>query len=175
MNAITQVQTSLETQVTGVADDWKAPAFYRELDLEKARLVVKFGDLAHLFLRDFEKQAHAYMIGDFSATSFALGSKEAAAELQAKSSTMQWIVEMMGLTGLSEDYAFNSYPEDAAFVIVYRIVDSGQLRLFRTGGGSPGAALTCFADCYPQHYKSVSSLYLDVRSVTHGLSLPAIG
>lgn len=172
MNAVTQAATTLDTQVTGVADDWQAPDFYRELDLEKAKLVVKFGDLAHLFLRDFEKLAQAFLVGDFSATSFALGSKEAEVELQAKTSSAQWTVEMMGLTGVSEDYAMHSYPEDAAFVIVYRSVDSGQLRLLRTGGGSPGAALTCFADSYPQHYKGVSSIYLDIRSVKHGL--PAI-
>lgn len=165
MNAVSQVATLQDTQVTGVADDWQAPDFYRELDLEKAKLVVKFGDLAHLFLRDFEKLAHAYLVGDFSASSFALGSKEAEVELQAKSSSAQWVVEMMGLTGVSEDYAMFSYPEDAAFVIVYRSVDSGQLRLFRTGGGSPGAALTCFSESFPQHYKGVSSIYLDKRSV----------
>lgn len=44
MNATTHPAV-LDTQVTDIADDWKAPDFYRELDLEKARLVVKFGDL----------------------------------------------------------------------------------------------------------------------------------
>ncbi|WP_223508864.1 MULTISPECIES: hypothetical protein [unclassified Pseudomonas] len=175
MNATTHPAVTLDTQVTDIADDWKAPEFYRELDLEKARLVVKYGDLAHLFVRDFEKQAQAHLIGDFSATSYALGSDAAAAELHAKASTMQWIIEMMGLSGVSEDYALNSYPEDAAFNIVYRTADSGELRLFRTGGGSPGGALTVFAERYPQHYKNVSTIFLDSRSVTYGLILPANG
>lgn len=172
MNALTQ-STSHDSQVIGVADDWQAPDFYRELDLEKAKLVVKFGDLAHLFLSDFEKLAQAQKEGDFLSTSIALGSKEEAeAELQGKVESMQWVVEMMGLAGVSADYALNTFPEDAAFVIVYRSVDSGQLRLFRTGGGSPGAALTCFSENYPQHYKGVSSIFLDIRSVKH--DLPAI-
>lgn len=175
MNALTQVAASHDTQVTGIADDWQAPEFYQQLDLEKARLVVKYGDLAHLFLRDFEKHARAQRTGDFSVTSFALDSNEAAAELQGKTGTIQWVVEMMGLSGTSEDYALKSHAEDAAFVVVYRTVDSGELRLFRTGGGSPGGALTCFADRFPQHYKSVSAIYLDSRSVTHGLTPPAIG
>ena len=165
----------LDTQVTDIADDWKAPEFYRELDLEKARLVVKFGDLAHLFLRDFEKHARAHVIGDFSVTAFALDSNAAAAELHGRVSSMQWVVEMMGLSGLSEDYALNSYPEDAAFVIVYRTVDRGEHRLFRTGGGSPGGALTGFAERYPQHYKNVSAIFLDTRSVMFGLIPPVNG
>ena len=148
MNATTHPAV-LDTQVTDIADDWKAPEFYRELDLEKARLVVKFGDLAHLFLRDFE--------------------------LHGRVSSMQWVVEMMGLSGLSEDYALNSYPEDAAFVIVYRTVDRGEHRLFRTGGGSPGGALTGFAERYPQHYKNVSAIFLDTRSVMFGLIPPVNG
>lgn len=175
MNATNHTAPILDTQVTDIADDWKAPEFYRELDLEKARLVVKFGDLAYLFLRDFEKQAQAHMMGDFSATSYALDSNAAAAELKAKSETLMWVVEMMGLAGVSEDYALNSYPEDAAFIVVYRTADSGELRLFRTGGGSPGAALTGFAERYPQHYKNVSAIFLDSRSVTYGLTLPTIG
>jgi hypothetical protein len=159
--------------VTGVGEDWLAPDFYRELDIEKAKLVVKFGDLAHLFLSDFEKLAQAKKNGDFLSTSISLGSKEEAeAELFGKVSTIQWVVEMMGLEWVSADYALNTFPEDAAFVIVYRSVDSGQLRLFRTGGGSPGAALTCFSEIYPQHYKGVSSIYLDKRSVK--LEPPAI-
>ena len=104
MNATTHPAV-LDTQVTDIADDWKAPEFYRELDLAKARLVVKYGDLAHLFLLDFEKQARAHMIGDFSATSFALDNNAAAAELHGKAYSMQWVVEMMGLSGVSEDYA----------------------------------------------------------------------
>ena len=88
---------------------------------------------------------------------------------------MQWVVEMMGLSGLSEDYALNSYPEDAAFVIVYRTVDRGEHRLFRTGGGSPGGALTGFAERYPQHYKNVSAIFLDTRSVMFGLIPPVNG
>jgi hypothetical protein len=175
MNALAQVAASHDTQVTGIADDWQAPEFYQQLDLEKARLVVKFGDLAHLFLRDFEKHARALRTGDFSVTSFALDSNEAAAELQGKTGTIQWVVEMMGLSGASEDYSLNSYPEDAAFIIVYRTADSGELRLFRTGGGSPGGALTGFAERYPQHYINVSAIFLDSRSVTYGQILPEKG
>ena len=107
MNATTHPAV-LDTQVTDIADDWKATEIYQELDLEKARLVVKFGDLAHLFLRDFEKHARAHVIGDFSVTAFALDSNAAAAELHGRVSSMQWVVEMMGLSGLSEDYALNS-------------------------------------------------------------------
>lgn len=169
MNALTQA-ASMENQVTGVADDWQAPEFYRELDLEKARLVVRFGDLAHLFLRDFERLVQAQRADDAISMSAAFCSlEEANAELHGKVESLKWVVEMMNLAGTSTDYALNSYPEDAAFVIAYRSVDSGQLRLFRTGGGSPGAALTCFADNHPQHFKGVSSIYLDVRSVKHHL------
>lgn len=167
MNATTH--QAVDTQVTDIADDWKAPEFYQEMDLEKARLVVKFGDLAHLFLHDFEKHAKAQKTGDFSATSFALDTNEAAAELQGRLSTSQWVVEMMGLSGTSKDYALHAYPEDAAFIVVYCTADSGEHRLFRTGGGSPGGALTCFADRFPQHYKNVSAIFLDSRSVTTGL------
>ncbi|MBX8556996.1 hypothetical protein K5D43_21195 [Pseudomonas cichorii] len=172
MNALTQ-STSNDDQVTGVADDWQAPDFYRELDLEKAKLVVKFGDLAHLFLCDFEKLVRSQKAGDVLSASFAQSSnEEAQAEVQGKISSMQWVLEMMNLAGVSADYALNSYPEDAAFVVVYRSTDSGQRRLFRTGGGSPGSALTYFFENYPQHYKGVSSIYLDIRSVKQ--AVPAI-
>ncbi|WP_116894845.1 hypothetical protein [Pseudomonas savastanoi] len=175
MNAISQPAANHDTQVIGIADDWQPPEFYRELDLEKARLVVKFGDLAHLFVRDFEKHARAHLIGDLSAASFSLDRNAAEVELEVKATTMQWVIEMMGLSGLSEEYALNSYPEDAAFVIVYRSVDSGEHRLFRSGGGSPGAALTCFAERYPQHYKLVSALYVDKRSLEQPVMPAAIG
>ncbi|TCV51595.1 hypothetical protein [Pseudomonas sp. 460] len=175
MTTTTYTAATLDTQVTDIADDWQAPEFYQELDLEKARLVVKFGDLAHLFVRDFEKHARAHLIGDLSAASFSLDRNASAVELEVKAKTMQWVIEMMGLSGLAEDYALNNHPEDAAFIVVYRTVDSGEHRLFRSGGGSPGAALTAFAERYPQHYKMVSALYVDKRSLSQPVMPAAIG
>lgn len=145
--------------------DWQAPAFYQELDLDKARLVVQFGDLAHLMLDQFEKAAKAYAKQDLSAAQFLRTGEAALVEIQTRAETMQWVVEMMSLPGNADEYALNSYPEDAAFLIVYAPLKGVGQQTFRCGGGSPGAALALFAEQFPERYRHVTKIFVDKRSL----------
>lgn len=164
MNTPTQASV-VGNLVSQVSADWQAPGFYQELDLHQAKLAVQFGDFAHLMLDAFEKAAKVYLDRDLSAAMFPRTGEEAMIELEVRSQTLQWVVEMAGLTGKAKDYAKDRYHEDAAFLLVYAAPTEVTRQTFRCGGGSPGAALAFFAQQYPDRYQHVQKIYVDKRSL----------
>lgn len=152
-------------QVTQESADWQVPGFYQELDLYQAKLAVQFGDFAHLMLSAFEKAEKVYLDRDLSAALFPRVGEEAMIELEVRAQTLQWVVEMAGLTGKAKDYAADQYHEDAAFLLVYAAPTELTLQTFRCGGGSPSAALALFAQQYPDRFQHVKKIYVDKRSL----------
>lgn len=148
-----------------VPADWKAPDFYQPLDLLRAKLAFQFGDFAHLVLSQFEKAKTAYLGRDLSQAQFPRTGEEAMIELEVRAETLQWVVEMAGLTGKAADYAANRYHEDTAFLLVYSMPNEDGLQTFRCGGGSPGAALAQFAQQNPDRVQLVQEIFVDKRSL----------
>lgn len=156
------VGVSIESRVPA---DWTAPDFYQPLDLLRAKLAYQFGDFAHLVLSEFEKAQKAFKGRDTSQAQFPRTGDEAMIELEVRAQTLQWVVEMAGLTGNATHYAANGYHEDTAFLLVYSIPNEAMFQTFRCGGGSPGGALAQFALQNPGLVQSVQQIYVDKRSL----------
>lgn len=144
------------------------PEHYEVLDLEAAKKQSYFvvdGDLPNLLLKAFEKASQAYLNRDMSEATFGRVGEAAMVELETRSQTLQWVLEMMNVPGKSTDYPVGGYPQGTIFAVTFKTVEAGAAQVFRLTAKDPGDAIRMLKSNYPVALDKMIGIYVDKRSL----------
>ena len=151
------------------------PDHYEEISLSAAldqAVFVVDGDLRNLFLTHFEEASKAYLDRDLSKAAFGRTGEAAMVELETRSQTLQWVLEMMNIPGKAVEYPVGGYPLGTCFAIAFKSVEASAAQVFRLEAKDPGHAIRKFRDKHPISAAKIIGIYVDKRDLMSS-KLPA--